>query len=56
MPVMPDFSRRNFVRLAAAVPLLSQIAAKNVFASAANTVGKDPHQKRLLPPRRKDGD
>lgn len=41
---MPDFSRRNFVRLAAAVPLLSQIAAKNVFASAANTVGKDPHQ------------
>jgi uncharacterized pyridoxal phosphate-dependent enzyme len=44
MPVMPDFSRRNFVRLAAAVPLLSQIAAKNVFASAANTVGKDPHQ------------
>src|ERR1700729_2276696 len=44
MPVMPDFSRRNFVRLAAAVPLLSQIAAKNVFASAANAVGKDPHQ------------
>ena len=44
MPVMPDFSRRNFVRLAAAVPLLSQIAAKNMFASAAAAVGRDPHQ------------
>jgi len=40
MPVMPDFSRRNFVRLAAAAPLLSQIAAKNIFASAATAVGK----------------
>jgi len=44
MPVMPDFSRRNFVRYAAAVPLLSQIAAKNIFASAAMAVGKDSHQ------------
>ena len=44
MPVLPDFSRRNFVRYAAAVPLLSQIAAKNIFASAAMAVGKDSHQ------------
>ena len=35
MPVIIDFSRRNFIRYAAAVPLLSQIAARNVFASAA---------------------
>ena len=44
MSVMPDFSRRNFFRLAAAVPLLSQIAAKNAFASAAAAIGKDPRQ------------
>ncbi len=44
MPVLPDFSRRNFVRLAAAAPLLSQIAAKNLFATAAAAVGKDPHE------------
>ena len=44
MPVMPDFSRRNFFRVAAAVPLLTQIAAKNMFASAATAIGKDPHQ------------
>ncbi|MBI3475835.1 MAG: aminotransferase class V-fold PLP-dependent enzyme [Acidobacteria bacterium] len=37
---MPDFSRRHFIRFATAVPLLSQIFAKNVYASAATAVGK----------------
>lgn len=40
MPVILDSSRRNFIRLAAAAPLLSQIFAKNVFASAASAMGK----------------
>jgi len=44
MSFMPDFSRRGFIRLAAAAPLLGQIAAKNVFASAATALGKDPRQ------------
>jgi uncharacterized pyridoxal phosphate-dependent enzyme len=44
MPFMPDFSRRGFIRLAAAAPLLGQIAAKNVFASAATALGKDTRQ------------
>jgi L-seryl-tRNA(Ser) seleniumtransferase len=39
-----DFSRRGFIRLAAAAPLLGQIAAKNAFASAATALGKDPRQ------------
>ena len=43
MPVISDFSRRNFIRYAAAAPLLSQIFAKNVFASAASAVGKSAH-------------
>ncbi|MGA8311125.1 MAG: hypothetical protein WB755_13920, partial [Terriglobales bacterium] len=44
MPVIIDFSRRNFIRYAAAVPLLSQIAARNVFASAAAAFGKSRHE------------
>jgi len=40
MPVITDFSRRNFIRYAAAVPLLSQIAARSVFANAASAFGK----------------
>src|ERR1700738_857015 len=44
MPLLPDFSRRGFIRLAAAAPLLGQIAAKNAFASAAIALGKDPRQ------------
>jgi uncharacterized pyridoxal phosphate-dependent enzyme len=44
MPVISNFSRRNFIRYAAAAPLLSQIFAKNVFASAASAVGKSAHQ------------
>jgi uncharacterized pyridoxal phosphate-dependent enzyme len=42
MSFLPDFSRRGFIRLAAAAPLLGQIAAKNAFASAATALGKDP--------------
>src|ERR1700675_3809279 len=44
MPFMPAFSRRGFLRWAAAAPLLGQIAAKNAFASAATALGKDPTQ------------
>ena len=44
MPLLPEFTRRGFIRLAAAAPLLSQIAAKNAFASAATVLGKDPRQ------------
>jgi uncharacterized pyridoxal phosphate-dependent enzyme len=44
MSLLPDFSRRGFIRLAAAAPLLGQIAAKNAFATAATTLGKDPRQ------------
>src|SRR4029077_20378869 len=44
MSFMPDFSRRGFIRLAAAAPMLGQIAAKNVFASAATALGKDSRQ------------
>src|SRR5579864_6384287 len=37
-------SRRSFTKLAAAAPLLSQIAARNLYAHAAAAVGKDPRQ------------
>jgi hypothetical protein len=40
MPVITDFSRRNFIRYAAAVPWLSQIAARSVFASAASAFAR----------------
>lgn len=43
MSFLPDFSRRGFIRFAAAAPLLGQIAAKNAFASAATALGKDPN-------------
>jgi uncharacterized pyridoxal phosphate-dependent enzyme len=42
MSFIPDFNRRNFIRLAAAAPLLGQIAAKNAYASVATALGKDP--------------
>src|SRR6202045_2784867 len=44
MSFLPDFSRRGFIRLAAAAPLLGQIAAKNAFATTATALGKDPRQ------------
>jgi uncharacterized pyridoxal phosphate-dependent enzyme len=37
-------SRRSFVKLLAAAPLLSQIAARGLYAQAASAVGKDPRQ------------
>jgi len=44
MPALPNFTRRNFIRYAAAMPLLSQIAARNAFASAASAFGKSRHE------------
>src|ERR1700736_2976896 len=44
MSFLPNFSRRGFIRLAAAAPLLGQIAARNAFATAATALGKDPRQ------------
>src|ERR1700681_4865066 len=37
-------SRRSFIKLAAAAPLLSQIAARSLYAQAATAIGKDPRQ------------
>src|SRR5437660_5630316 len=37
-------SRRSFVKLLAAAPLLSQIAARELYAHAATAIGKDPRQ------------
>jgi uncharacterized pyridoxal phosphate-dependent enzyme len=37
-------SRRSFVKLVAAAPLLGQIAARGLYAQAAAAVGKDPRQ------------
>src|ERR1700679_1405152 len=37
-------SRRSFMKWAAAAPLLSQIAAADLYAKAASAVGKDPRQ------------
>jgi len=37
-------SRRSFVKFLTAAPLLSQIAARDLYAQAAAAVGKDPRQ------------
>ena len=37
-------SRRSFLKLVAAAPLLSQIAVRELYAQAATAVGKDPRQ------------
>lgn len=37
-------SRRSFVKLVAAAPLLGQIAARGLYAQAAAAVGKDPRE------------
>src|ERR1700745_4187381 len=37
-------SRRSFMKLMAAAPLLSQIAARDLYAEAAGAIGKDPRQ------------
>jgi len=41
---IPNSSRRSFVKLLAAAPLLSQIAARDLLAHAATAIGKDPRQ------------
>src|SRR6201998_2953659 len=41
---MRNSSRRSFVRMLAATPLLTQIAASDLYAKAASAVGKDPRQ------------
>jgi uncharacterized pyridoxal phosphate-dependent enzyme len=41
---MANFSRRNFIRYAAAAPMLGQIFAKSAFATAASAIGKSSHQ------------
>ena len=37
-------SRRSFMKLVAAAPLLTQIAARDVYVQAATAVGKDPRR------------
>ena len=37
-------SRRSFMKILAAAPLLGQIAARDLYAQAAAAVGKDPRQ------------
>ena len=37
-------SRRSFMKLAAATPLLTQIAARDLYAQAATAIGKDPRR------------
>src|SRR5246127_4146783 len=37
-------SRRSFVKLVAAAPLLSQIAARDLYAQAASAIGFDPRE------------
>src|ERR1700752_1309267 len=39
---MRNASRRSFVKLLAATPLLTQIAARDLYAQAASAVGRDP--------------
>jgi uncharacterized pyridoxal phosphate-dependent enzyme len=41
---MTDYNRRSFVKLVVAAPLLSQIAARELYAEAATAVGRDPRQ------------
>src|SRR5689334_1255190 len=41
---MQSPSRRSFIKLAAAAPLLAQIAARDIYAQAASAVGRDPRQ------------
>ena len=43
MPIRSS-SRRSFVKLLAATPLLTQIAARDLYAQAASAAGRDPRQ------------
>ncbi|MGA2858744.1 MAG: hypothetical protein ABSE40_17885 [Candidatus Sulfotelmatobacter sp.] len=42
--VVRNTSRRSFVKLLAAAPLLGQIAVRDFYAQAATAVGRDPRQ------------
>jgi len=42
--MIQNSSRRSFVKLLTAAPLLTQIAARDLYAQAAAAVGKDPRQ------------
>jgi uncharacterized pyridoxal phosphate-dependent enzyme len=42
--LMRNSSRRSFVKLLAAAPLLTQIAARDLYAQAASAIGRDPSQ------------
>jgi L-seryl-tRNA(Ser) seleniumtransferase len=39
-----NHTRRSFVKLLAAAPLLSQILVRDLYAQAATALGKNPHQ------------
>jgi uncharacterized pyridoxal phosphate-dependent enzyme len=41
---MQNASRRSFIKLVAAAPLISRIAARDLYAQAATAIGKDPRQ------------
>src|SRR5438309_11110819 len=41
---MNNSGRRSFVKLLADTPLLTQIAARDLYAQAASAVGRDPRQ------------
>jgi L-seryl-tRNA(Ser) seleniumtransferase len=41
---MQNASRRSFIKLVAAAPLISRIAARDLYAQAATAMGKDPRQ------------
>src|SRR5882672_5316552 len=41
---MGNSSRRSFMKLVAAAPLLTQIAARDLYAQAATAIGKDPRR------------
>jgi L-seryl-tRNA(Ser) seleniumtransferase len=41
---IPSSNRRSFMKLLAATPLLTQIAARDLYAQAATAVGKDPRR------------
>src|SRR5215467_14353997 len=42
--LIQNSSRRSFVKIVAAAPLLAQIAARDLYAQAASAVGHDPRQ------------
>jgi uncharacterized pyridoxal phosphate-dependent enzyme len=42
--LIQNSSRRSFVKVVAAAPLLAKIAARDLYAQAASAVGRDPRQ------------